>query len=292
MNFELHRADSLASAANLTKMLGSTARYLAGGTDLMIQLRRGVLGAEHIVDLSAIDSMRKIDLRRDSILIGALCTHKRLERAPELQVHYPGLCAAARVIGGHQIRNVGTVGGNIANASPAADVATALLALDARLHLFGVTGRRTIGIDEFFVAPGETALRPGELIESVELSNRERQFANTFLKVGRRKAMEIAVVCVSMSLQLDNEGRISTACISMGSVGPRPLRAREAESELIGRVPDAETAQIAGKIASGECSPRTDVRASAEYRRNLVKSLVAKALAQCDEMLVKRQGQK
>lgn len=283
VKFELHRAESPQHAVDLAGALGPSTLYLAGGTDLIIQMRRGLRSADHIVDLSGIDSLRGISLRNDSVRIGALCTHKDIEKSELLRRHYPGLCAAAHVVGGHQIRNVGTVGGNIANASPAADVGTALLALDASVKLVGSAGRRSVDLDEFFVAAGKTVLNAGELIEAVEIPLPHSTSANAFIKVGRRKAMEISVVCVAVSVMLDSDERIVAARIALGSVGPRPLRTRAAESALSGRTLAVDVIQLASQLARQECSPRSDVRASAEYRRDLVEVVVSRALAQCGE---------
>lgn len=281
VSFNLHRADSLDSAAALGQKLGPTARYIAGGTDLMIQISRGLRSATDIIDLSGLHALKSIVFDHDSVRIGALCTHKDLEQSAGLISRFPALCAAARVVGGHQIRNVGTVGGNLANGSPAADVGAALLALDARVHLFASGGRRVIDVDDFFIAAGKTALREGEIIEAVELPFAAARSMNTFIKAGRRKAMEISVVCVGASLAFDSKGNIVSSRISLGSVGPRPLRARAAEAVLVGRPADAQAGLLAGQAASQESSPRSDVRGSREYRSLLVASLVERAVAQC-----------
>lgn len=271
-------------AVALGRKLGSSARYIAGGTDLMIQLRRGQRCAQDIIDLSGLHALKSLHFQQDRVRIGALCTHKEVESSRELQIRFPALCTAARLVGGHQIRNMGTVGGNLANGSPAADVSTALLALDARLHLFGAAGRRVVDIDDFFIAPGRTVLQKGELIEAVELPFPPFRSVNAFIKAGRRKAMEISLVCVGASLAFDAGGRVVSSHISLGSVGPRPLRARGAESVLVGRTVDERAGRLAGQAARQECSPRSDVRGSMEYRGMLVESLVARVVVRCNEM--------
>ncbi len=284
VSFNLHRVDSLDSAAALGHKLGPSARYIAGGTDLMIQMSRGLRSAKDIIDLSSLQALKSMAFNQDSVRIGALCTHKDVEQSVGLQSRFPALCAAASVVGGHQIRNVGTVGGNLANGSPAADVGTAMLALDARVHLFSTAGRRVVDIDDFFIAAGKTALLDGEIVEAVELPFAAERSVNTFIKAGRRKAMEISLVCVGVSMVFDSSGNIAASRISLGSVGPRPLRARAAEAVLIGRPADARAGLLAGQTASQESSPRTDVRGSCEYRSLLIASLVERAVAQCNAM--------
>jgi len=285
MNFQLHRADSPENAVALMAALGPQAMYLAGGTDLIIQMRRGLRQAAHVVDLSALDSMRTIRQSSGGLQLGSLCTHKCLEQSASVGLLFPSLASAATVVGGHQIRNLGTVGGNLANASPAADVGTVLLALDAQVHLLGEAGRRCIDIDDFYVSPGRTCLSAGELIEAVELPLPGPLAADAFIKVGRRKSMEISVVCVAVAVRLDASGRVAKVRIALGSVGPRPLRARAAEATLEGQHPSPALERVAANAAMSECAPRTDVRASDDYRRRLVGVLVSKALQQCRQRL-------
>ncbi|MCC7345987.1 MAG: FAD binding domain-containing protein, partial [Variibacter sp.] len=192
---------------------------------------------------------------------------------------FPALHAAARLVGGHQIRNVGTIGGNLGNASPAADVAVALLALDARICVQGPRGVRAIAIDDFFFGPGKTALAPAELIESIDLDCPAAGETSRFLKVGRRQAMEIAVASVAVGLRLRADGTCERARIALGAVGPRPLRARAAERMLEGRPLDADAIACAAAGAGAACSPRSDVRASADYRRKVVEEGVHRLLS-------------
>lgn len=280
MNFLLHKASSPEHAVALAQQYGEACRYIAGGTDIIIQLRRGSRAAEHLVDLSGLSSLRRIDRRGGSYWIGALVRHKDIETDAHLLADYPALCAAARVVGGHQVRNVATVGGNIANASPAADVATALVALDARIHALSSRGRRVLDIGEFFLAPGRTALAQGELIEGIELPRPAADHRNVFIKVGRRKAMEIAVASVAVGLRVGDRGATHVR-IALGAVGPRPLRARTAEQLAEGAPLDPDRIAAAAKAAVTDCATRSDVRASAAYRNQAVQAIVARALQQC-----------
>lgn len=281
MSFQVHRADSVEQAVELAGKLGAGAFFVAGGTDLMIQTARGRKTPHHLIDISRIASLANIRLDGHDVSIGAVVTHKSVERHPFLRERFAALPEAARVVGGHQVRNIATVGGNIANASPAADVAIALLALGATLDVAGPHGTRQASIDGFFLGPGKTARADDEIVCAINVSLTPHS-ASAFLKAGRRKAMEISVVCVAASLTLDPaHGICAAARIALGAVAPTPLRACKAESHLIGREISPDTFRLVGEIAAQECSPLDDVRASAAYRRILVSALVPRALELC-----------
>jgi carbon-monoxide dehydrogenase medium subunit len=180
------------------------------------------------------------------------------------------------------VRNVATVGGNVVNASPAADVVPVLLALDAAVICVCADGERTVRLEEFLVGPGETTRRPGELVTAVRFAMPSERSATAFLKAGRRRAMEISVVCVAARLTLDATGeRCEEARIALGAVAAKTWRAREAERVLEGRAVTQAALREAGRAAAAECRPISDVRASARYRRLLVETLVPRALARC-----------
>ena len=169
---------------------------------------------------------------------------------------------AARVVGGHQIRNVATIGGNIANASPAADLLPVLLALDAEVELGGPEGARRIPLGRFRRGPGVTASEPGELLRRVACKRPPANAATAFVKAGRRRAMEISIVCVGALLSLDENGRVREARIALGAVGPTAMRAAPAETMLRGGEPSAAAFRAAGAAAASHCAPIGDVRAS------------------------------
>src|SRR5436309_2845888 len=240
-------------------------------------MHRGKLRPRHVVSLHRVSGLDAIDAN-GAVRLGALVTHRALERFPAFQGRLRALVEGAEVVGGRQSRNVGTVGGNIVNASPAADVVPVLLVLDAAVTCVGPNGAREMKLDEFLLGPGETALRPDELLTSVRFAAPALRSATGFLKAGRRRAMEISVVCVAVWLSLDGDDRCAGVRIALGAVGPRTLRARSAERLLEGsRLTDAELRQ-AGGVAAAACQPITDVRASAAYRRLLVETLVPRAL--------------
>jgi carbon-monoxide dehydrogenase medium subunit len=282
MSFEYHAPGSVGEAIALAARFGDDARFLAGGTDLVIQMRRGRLAPRHLVSLSRVAGLGGIAVD-GGVTLGAAVTHRALERSPYFHGALRGLVEGAEVVGGHQVRNVGTVGGNIVNASPAADVAPVLLALDAAVTLVGSDGERTLPLEGFLLGPGRTARRPDELLTAVRFPMPGPRTATAFLKAGRRRAMEISVVCVAVCVTLDTEGRCVGARIALGAVAPTTMRARAAERTLAGRRPTSDVLREAGRAAAAECEPIADVRASARYRRLLVETLVPRALGRCAE---------
>ena len=281
LSFEYHEPTSVDEAVEQGGRFGADGRFLAGGTDLIIQLRRGKLSPRHVVSLHRIPGLDGIDVN-GAVTLGALVTHRALERHPAFQGRLRALVEGAEVVGGHQVRNVGTVGGNIVNASPAADVVPVLLALDAAVTCMGPEGERTLPLEGFLVGPGQTARQSGELLTSVRFPALPARSATAFLKAGRRKAMEISVVCVAARLTLDAGGeRCVEARIALGAVAPTTWRARAAEGAVEGRAPTPEALREAGRLAAAECRPINDVRASARYRALLVEALVPRALARC-----------
>jgi len=278
VSFDYHEPTSVREAVELGARFGPEGRFLAGGTDLLIQMRRGQLAPRHVVSLHRVSGLDAIETH-GAITLGALVTHRRLERVPEFRGPLRALIEGAEVVGGHQIRNVATVGGNIANASPAADVVPVLLALDAEVTCLGPGGERSLPLETFASAPGVTARRPDELLTRTRCPALAPRSATAFLKAGRRRAMEIALVCVAVRLTLDASlERCLDARIALGAVGPTTQRARAAERSLQGLPITAEALGAAGRAAAGECRPITDVRASARYRALLVATLVARAL--------------
>lgn len=283
MSFEYHEPVSVAEAVELGARFGPDGRFLAGGTDLIIQMRRGKVAPRHVVTLHRVPGLDAIEAN-GHVRLGALVTHRAIERCAAFHGGLRALVEGAEVVGGHQVRNVGTVGGNVVNASPAADVVPVLLTLDATVACVGADGERTVALEQFLVGPGQTVRRPGELITAVDFAPLSERSATAFLKAGRRRAMEISVVCVAARLTLDAGGeRCVEARIALGAVAPTTWRAREAEQALEGRVIGREALREAGRVAAADCRPISDVRASARYRQVLVETLVPRALARCVE---------
>lgn len=279
--FELHAPDSIAEAVSLAERYGDDARFLAGGTDLLVQIQRGRLAPRHVVSLHRVPGLDGI-AANGAVVLGARATHRAIERTAAFAGAGRCLVEAAQVIGGHQVRNVATVGGNLVNASPAADLVPSLLALDATVTLLGTGGERTVAVERFLRGPGLTDRRPDELAVRVTMPALPPGSATAFLKAGRRKAMEIAVVCVAARLTLDAATeRCLEARIALGAVAPTAIRAHAAERWLEGRPLSPETLARTAELAVAATAPIGDVRASAAYRRHLTGVLVRRALAAC-----------
>lgn len=280
MTFHLHQPQTVDDALGLAATIGERGHFIAGGTDIVIQMHRGRRNPEHLIDLSGLKGLDTIEATPEGFLLGALVTHKTIERHPVLRADVTMLAEAAHTVGGHQVRNIGTVGGNIANASPAADVVVPLVALDAALTLQSIGGSRQISLSDFLVGPGKTGRRPDEMLSAIQFAKLPAGSGSAFLKSGRRKAMEISLVCVASCLTVRAAG-LSRVRIALGAVGPTALRARAAEAMLEGQVADEDLISRAARQAARECTPISDVRASAEYRHLLVEVLVARALKKC-----------
>lgn len=286
MSFDLHRPATVAEAIDLAQRLSPTARYIAGGTDTVIQINRKKIGPAHLIDVTCLPGMSGITERTDGFTLGALTNYRAIETHPGFQGGLRALIEAASVVGGRQVRNIATIGGNIVNASPAADFVPALLALDAVLDIAGPAGSRTAALRDFIVGPGKTDLAPAEIVTGIRFARLPANSATAFLKEGRRRAMEISLVCVAACLTLDADGsRCASVRLAIGAVGPKALRPQKAEASLIGQPAGQTTFAAAGQLAAQACAPISDVRASADYRRRLVAIMVERALTTCLERI-------
>ncbi|MEW6751156.1 MAG: xanthine dehydrogenase family protein subunit M [Candidatus Latescibacterota bacterium] len=256
------------------------AAVLAGGTDLLLRLQAGEPGPCRVVDIKRIPGFAQ--LRFDphkGLSIGPAVTLSELERSEVVERHYPALAQGARVVGSVQIRNRATLVGNLCNAAPSADTAPGLLVLGARLRLVGPDGRRTLALEAFFQGPGQTALRPGELVVGVQVPTPPPRSGSAYVRHTLRQAMDIAVVGVGVSLTLaGRRPACAEVAIALGAVAPTPLRARQAEGFLRGEDLTPERIARAAELAAAEARPISDVRASAEYRRELVQVLAQRML--------------
>ncbi len=281
--FEYHEPTTLAEALALAARHGDQARFLAGGTDLVVQMQRGRLAPAHLIALHRVPGLTGIEVN-GRVILGAATTHRAIEQTAAFAGGLRCLVEGAEVIGGHQVRNVATVGGNLVNASPAADLVPCLLALDGTVALVSEGGEREVAVERFLVGPNRTERQPDELVRAVGMPALPPRSATAFLKAGRRKAMEISVVCVAARVTLDAAGqRCVGARIALGAVAPTTVRARAAERLLEGQAVSDELFRAAAAAAVEACHPITDVRASAGFRRHLVTVLVRRALDRCVE---------
>ncbi len=276
--FRYERPASLEQLRALLSERGATGvRYLAGGTDLLPAMRGGKESPGTVVDLKGLPGVRGIrSIDGSRLWIGALTTIHALEIDPAVRSLVCALFEGAQSLGSWQVRNRGTIGGNLANGAPTADTAPALLALDADILTWGPGGERRIGSDSFWVDAGQTVLGPGEIITGVELPV-GRGNSSAYLKLGSRQAMDIAVAGAAVALRADN-GAIREIRIGLGGAGATPLRARSAEEYATGRPAVDETIAQAGRLAAADSSPRSSARASREYRLKVIPVLVERAI--------------
>lgn len=276
---EFYRFESLGEALRFLKD-NPGSKILAGGTDLIIQLRSGKIHAERIVDISRIDELRYVGDEGDSIKIGALTAIEELKNSEVIKAHAPPLSIALRNFAVWQVRNLATIGGNICNASPAADTVPPLIVLGAKLKLKSIDGERQVKIEEFFKGPGETIIREDEVLTEVTIPKKGADWRYSFIKLGRRLSHILSIANIAAGLRID-DGKIEDVIIALGSVAPTPIRARSVEQCLRKREATIENIEGASEKVVKDIKPISDVRASAEYRIEMSKVLVRRALREC-----------
>lgn len=270
---------SVEEALELLERYGGDARIIAGGTDLVLQLKRGEVRARVLVDITRIPEIKGIKEEDGYIWIGATTTHQEVAESPLIQNKAGLLAKACRSLGSLQIRNVGTIGGNLVNAMPAADSVIALVALDAEVEVVGKGGTRWIPITQFHRDVGECCINPCfELVRGVRFRPLEENEGSSFQRLARRRALILPILNVGVVVGWD-EGKFVKAAIAIGPVSPVPFRARKAEEFLKGAPISLESIEEASRLAQEEAQPRSSLlRGSAEYRKDMVKVLVRRAL--------------
>ncbi len=273
--FEYHVPTSVAEAVGLLNAYES-ASVLAGGTDLVPKMKQALVRPGHVVNLKKIPELAGVKEEAEVIRIGALTRLRDIERSIIVTEKLPLLFEAVNHIGSVQIRNMATVGGNLCNASPAADSAQALIALGAVSHIAGPNGERMVDLGAFFTGPGKTVLEKGEILAYLTVPYPEKGNRGAFIKVGRT-SLDLATVSVALSAQMRKE-TVETARVVMGAVAPTPLRLKAVEQHLTKRKLNVDAIEEAGRIASESIRPITDIRGTAEYRRDAAKGVMMEAL--------------
>ncbi len=278
--FNYYAAADLKDVLKKLQEHGSRAKLLAGGTDLVLALKKKSIAPTNLICLHKVkelDYVRKVD---SQVRIGALTTFNTIAHHEIIREFFPLLSEAAGLIGSWQVRNVATVGGNLCTASPAADSATALLALDATVIIADAGGETVLPLASFFRGPGETVLRQDQLLKEIVINIPKGRSYGCYLKLMRRKAVDLAVVGVAFQGMLNTTGdRLDRVAIGLGGVAPTPIRASSAESILAGLSYDDATDSLdeVGRKALESARPISDVRASAAYRRAIVEAYVQQA---------------
>lgn len=279
-NFEYAAPANVESATALLEKYGDAAKILAGGTDIIVQLREGLRAADVVIDIKNIPEIVDYQYSADvGLQLGAATPCYRIYGDEELAKAYPAVLDSTRIIGGWQIQSRASVGGNLCNASPAADSIPSLIAHQATCHIAGPHGRRSVAAQDFCTGPGRNTLEQGEMLVALTLPPSKPNSSSAYLRFIPRNEMDIAVVGAASWVQLDDSGEsIQSGRIALAAVAPVPLYAEEASSWLSGQPATAATFVEAGELAKNIVSPISDMRGTAEYRQHLVGVLVKRTL--------------
>jgi carbon-monoxide dehydrogenase medium subunit len=275
--FELALPRSVDDCLKTLARRGGDAKVVAGGTDLLPQLKNGLLRPAFVVDLSGLAPLRRLTAGRQGLRVGAGVTARQLELDPRVQKRYASLAEGGALVGSVQIRNLATVGGNLCNAAPSADLAPPLMALEAEAVIAGPAGKRQVPLADFFLGVRRTVLAPDELLLELVVPAPGRRSGGNYLRHTPRRELDIAVVGVASQLTLA-DGVCARARIALAAVAPTPVRALAAERALEGQPVTPEHIERAAELAVGAAQPISDQRGSAEFRRHLVRVLTRRTL--------------
>ncbi len=280
MRFDYREPKTVQEAIAMLSHHDGKAKVIAGGTDLLNDIRTKIIRPDYVVDIGCIVGLDRWSYDDQGTLsLGALTTISAVEISAEVKEHHPVISQAAGQIGSIAIRNVGTIGGNLCHASPAADMVPPLIALRATVKVVGPAGERTVAVEDFFTGPGRTVLETGEILIGIQVPPMPPQAKAVYLKHAVRGAADLAIVGVAAMVRLE-DGRCRNVRIALGAVAPTAMRARRAEFLLDGNEMSDSLIEKAALAAADDCRPITDLRASADYRREMVKVLMQRAIKQ------------
>ncbi|KUO70334.1 MAG: carbon monoxide dehydrogenase [Desulfosporosinus sp. BRH_c37] len=276
-DFDYYAPDSLAETCEALDRFGSKAKVLAGGTDMIAKMKGGLVAPEILISLKKLVDLQKIEyVAGKGVVIGARATHNDLVNSPILNDKYLSISEAAHHMASNQIRNIGTVGGNLCNAVPSADLPPILIALGATIKLVGTKGERTMLLEDLFTGPMKTVIAHNEILTEIVIPD-QASTGSSYIKFGLRRSGALAVVGIAVAVTVNGD-TLTEVKITIGAAAPTPMRAREAEDFLRGKVISDELIAEAGVIAAKESKPISDIRGSAEYRRDLVRVFTKRAL--------------
>ena len=280
--FEYHTPGSIKEATALLARLGDDAKVLSGGQSLIPLMKLRLSSPRHVVDINGIGGLDGVREADGFLRIGALTRESDLEESEIVRTRYPLLHDTCKVIADPLVRNLATVGGNLAHADPANDHPATMLALGAEIVAVGTKGERTIPITAFFTGPFATALRPDEILVEIRIPTPPARSGGAYLKL-ERKVGDFATAAVAVHIVLSAGGTCDQVGIGLTNVGLTPIKATQAEAALKGKRPDAATIKQAAELAAAAAQPSDDLRGSAEYKKDLVRVLTARALRRAVE---------
>jgi carbon-monoxide dehydrogenase medium subunit len=277
LNLEYQAPETVDAAIALLKEAGAGARVLAGGTDMLVQMREDIVCPSLLVDIKHIAETRVINVGADAVTIGAAVTGAELGEHAEVRTMFPGVVEAVNLIGSEQIQGRATVGGNLCNASPAADSVPALVAAGARVAIAGPNGRREVAAENFPKSPGRTVLEPGEFVTAIQLPQPAPGTADAYLRFIPRTEMDIAVVGAGVSLTLDSNGTCTAARLALGAVAPTVILVEAGAKALIGSKLDDAALEAFAAAASAAAKPIDDKRGTVEFRTHVASVMARRA---------------
>ena len=285
-SFHYHEPASLVEACRMLASFGEKGILMAGGTDLLVKMKSREVQPENIISLTQRKEINRISFTDNHLTIGAGCTISQIAESAVICSAFPALASGAEHLGSPTVRNMGTIGGNIMTASPAADLPPALMAYGASVRLKSNNQERFLPLEQIFCSPGVTCIKENEILADIHIEKPQEMSGAGFFKLGNRKALQISIINGACYVALNPEnGKIQTSRIVLGAVAPIPIRAVSAEEVLMGQKPCADLFEKAGKAAALGCKPIDDLRGSAEYRKDMVGVLTRRTLLSAFEQI-------
>jgi carbon-monoxide dehydrogenase medium subunit len=276
-SFKLFTPTTIEEAVSIIQEYQGVSKILAGGTDILVIMKKRLINPNYLINISKIPNLSFIKYdRKKGLSIGPMTTIREIEKSRVIKKEYRLISEAASTFATIQIQNMATIGGNLCNASPAADLAPPLLVVDAEVDLIGIEGEKNVKLEDFFIGPGKSVIKPDEILTEIRAGALPKDAGSCFIKVGRT-AEDLSKVNIATILSIRNN-KFSDVKVSLGAVAPIPIRAKKLESFLIGKNVSDKTIDEAAVIASEEVKPITDIRSTAEYRRKVVKVLVKRSI--------------
>lgn len=278
--FLFYEPRDMSEACKIMSEQSNNPKIIAGGTDILVNMKKGLVSPGHLVSIAKITGLSEAGPANGSISIGAHLIAAKLAEFDIIKTKLPSLARAASVLGSPLIRNRATIGGNIVTARPAADLPPPLLTMGAKVKLESVKGTREVALDDFLLGPGQTVIRPDEILSRITVNAMPPFTGSDYIKLGHRRALEIAIVAVAVRITLDApDGAIKEAKIILSAVAPKAVHAVSAEKALTGEKPTDALLEKAARLAATDSSPITDIRGGAEYRRAMVEVLTKRTLS-------------